>query len=653
MRRAVLKKSLVPFALLLIVLTVSVCQAETKSLTIVHTNDLHSHFLGFAPNIDFTWETTGDDATKGGWARLAGVIKGVRQDRSNPVLVLDAGDFMMGSLFHLLSREQAFELRLMQAMGYDAVSLGNHEFDLTPDGLARILNAAKANGNMPPLVLANARFSQESDKDDSLKAAFDEGLVKPYVVIEKSGLKIGLFGLLGHDAMEVAPFASPVEFDDPVATAKRIVEQLRNKEKADLIICLSHSGLRENREKSEDVILAKEVPDIDIIISGHTHTRLEKPIIEGKTIIVQTGAYGVAAGILDVQLEDGQAQLEKYVLTDLDDTIAGDPEIAKAISEFEKMVESQVLAPFQLGFRETLAHTDFDLTIRAEESNLGNLIADALRWSVNKYESDPHDPTSQVTLAVISNGVIRDDILPGKTGRIAVCDAFRAIPLGIGWDDTMGYPMVSFYITAAELKKTFEILTTIYPMKGWDYFLQYSGAKITYNPNRVLFDRVTGIWLGDEENGYQKLDYSESNPGLYRVTADIYNSTFLKIIGNFTSNILEIIPKDREGRPISDLGTVRVDMKPNQEGIQELKEWWSVLEYIKSLPDIDGDGVPDIPEKYKAALGRQNVEPSWNPYHLLRGGNYLTWGAFGIVVVILLVILFGVRFVVRRRRKRK
>ena len=627
--------------------------ADVQTLTIVHTNDMHSHFLGFSPNIDYTWNTVGDDATVGGWARLATVIKGVRQDRSNPVLVVDAGDFMMGSLFHLLAREQAFELRLLQAMGYDAVSLGNHEFDLRPDGLARILKAAKSHGDMPALVLSNIQFSADSDKDDSLEQVFKDGLVKPYVVIEKSGIKIGLFGLLGHDAAEVAPFASPVAFTDPVAAAKQMVDTLRNKEKVDLVVCLSHSGLVDDREKSEDVILAKEVPDIDVIISGHTHTRLDTPIIVGRTIIVQTGEYGKAAGILDIQLKDGHAALEKYVLQDINDQIPGDADMAETIAEFEQIVEKQALEPFHLGFEETLAHVDFDMTIRAQESNLGNLISDALRWSVDKYDSDPNDPISQVTLSVISNGVIRDDILKGRTGNLAVCDAFRSIPLGIGRDNTMGYPMVSFYITGAELKKTFEILTTIYPMKGWDYYIQYSGAKVAYNPNRMLFDRVTDIWLGDEETGYEKLDYSDSNPALYRVTADIYNSTFLKIIGNFTSNILTIVPKDREGHAIADLGTVLVDRDPNREGLQELKEWWAVLEYIKSFPDVNGDGVPDVPAKYKKAMGRELVQPSWNPYHLLRGGNYLTWGVFGVLVAVLLIILLSVRFVVRRRKRRK
>ena len=647
-----MKKFFVLLLTLLLMPAISPAGAEAAKLTILHTNDMHSHLLGFSPNIDYTWETSGDDATVGGWARLAAFIEATKWERSNPVLVLDAGDFMMGSLFHLVSREQALELRLLKQMGYDVVSLGNHEFDLKPDGLARILAAAQANQGLPDLVLANARFSADSDKDDTLAAAFEAGLVKPYRVLERGGLKIGVFGLLGKAAREVAPFASPVKFDDPIETAKKMVDLLRNQEKVDVVICLSHSGLSHKPKKSEDEILAKEVPGIDVIISGHTHTRLDHPLMVGQTIIVQTGCYGAAMGRLDLEIDNGHVKMDKYELVDINDQIAANPEIGREIDQFQEVVQAQALAPFDLQFQGTLAETAFDLTIKPEESNLGNLIADALRWSVNRYDSDPADPDGQVALAVISNGVIRDDILKGRTGRIAVCDAFRAIPLGIGWDGTLGYPMVSFYLTGPELKKAFEILTSIYPMKGDDYYLQYSGAKITYNPHRVPFDRVTGIWLGDEENGYQELDYSDKNPALYRITADIYNSTFLKIIGNFTWNILTIVPKDRQGRPITDLAEARVDMDPNQDGLQELKEWWAVLEYIKSFPDIDGNGVPDVPAAYSGIFGRQQSQPSWNPYHLLKRGTYLTWAVFGVVLVVVGLILLVVRLVTRRRKRK-
>ncbi|MEJ2169315.1 MAG: metallophosphoesterase, partial [Desulfobacterales bacterium] len=149
--------------------------AAEKILTIIHTNDMHSHLLGAPPNIDYTPQTTGDDKTIGGWARIAALIKTVRQNRANPVLVLDGGDFMMGTLFHTLSREEAFELRLMHMMEYDAVTLGNHEFDLKPAGLARILTTAHKAGEIPPVVLSNAVFSRESKADDSLEDVFTRG----------------------------------------------------------------------------------------------------------------------------------------------------------------------------------------------------------------------------------------------------------------------------------------------------------------------------------------------------------------------------------------------------------------------------------------------------------------------------------------------
>lgn len=125
--------------------------AGEKLLTIVHTNDMHSHFQGFSPEIDYQPFMVHADKTLGGWARVAAVIKNTRKERSHPVLVLDAGDFTMGSLFHMLIREEAFELRLMKSMGYDAITFGNHEFDLKPAGLAAILKTANAKGGMPKL----------------------------------------------------------------------------------------------------------------------------------------------------------------------------------------------------------------------------------------------------------------------------------------------------------------------------------------------------------------------------------------------------------------------------------------------------------------------------------------------------------------------
>jgi 5'-nucleotidase len=624
--------------------------AGEKTLTILHSNDLHSHLLGAPSNIAYSPSITGNDDTLGGFARIATVIKSVKKNRKNPVLVFDAGDFLMGSLFHMLSRERSFELRLLSLMGYDAVTLGNHEFDLKPNGLAQILTTAHRLRQIPPIVISNVIFSQQSSKDDSLENIFARGIVNPYIVLEKEGLRIGIFGLMGKKAAEVAPFSSPVTFDDPIVTAKKMVRTIRESEKADILICLSHSGLWKNKTRSEDEILAQEVNGIDIIISGHTHTNMKKALQVNDTIIVQAWEYGKQLGVLDITYNDGQVFLKDYQVVEIDDKIKGDTEISEKIEEFETDIDRQVLAESDLTFRQVVAETNFDLVLKTEESNLGNLIADSIKWYINKNENNPADPTSRVVVSMISNGVIRDPIVKGKSGQISVCDIFRAIPLGIGFDkaETMGYPLITIYIYPAELKKALEVLTSIYPLKGSDYFLQVSGVKFTYNPYRMIFDRITEIEIEDDKNGYQPLDYSESNRNLLRVGADIYNATFLKVIGDFTWDILNIVPKDREGNPVHDLKTMRLDSDKKESGIQELKEWQAVMEYIKSFPDIDGDGLPNIPDKYRNKLGRNVIEASLNPYKLLKRGTYVTWLAFSALLLGILFMLITGRFIIRK-----
>ena len=621
-------------------------------ITILHTNDLHSHIQGFSPILDYRPEATDGDSTKGGWARVATVIRREKERRNQPVLVLDSGDFLMGSLFHMLAREEAMELRLMKDMGYDALTLGNHEFDLKPKGLARILHSAAAKGGMPPVVFSNAVFSKESDKDDTLEEAFKQGMVKLYLVLEKGGVKIGIFGILGKDAAEKSPFASPVKFRDPIETSREMVKILREKEKADMVICLSHSGVREAKSISEDEALAQKVQGIDVIVGGHSHTRLEKPIVINSTLILQASAYGKCVGVLDLLWENGKIRQKNYQLVDIDATIPGDMTLQKRIDSFREVIDGEVLRGADLNSQKVIGQTAFDLTIVEEESNLGNFIADAIRWYVNKHDYNPKDPLSKVVVAIESNGLIRDDLLRGKTGALSVTDVFAAIPLGIGMDDTMGYPLISCYFYASEIKKALEVLTSVYPRKGTSYFLQVSGLKFTYNPRRVIFDRVTSIGLGSEEEGYRPLDYSQSNKNLYRMTTNIYNAAFLKLIGKYTYGILNIIPKDRNGAPIDDLAAFRVDADKTQPGVQELKEWVGVMDYIKSFPDPNGDGTPDIPDKYKGKLGRIVREASWNPGSLLSRGTMVTWAAFSAVVVLILLLALMAFIVVKKVRRK-
>ena len=640
----------------------SLLYGKEKLLTLIHTNDMHSHLLGFSPNLDYSPLTTGDDATLGGWARVATVIRSEKAKRTNPALVVDAGDFLMGSLFHMISREESLELCLMKEMGYDVITLGNHEFDLMPKGLARIITSAYQKRKLPEIVFSSTMFNQENPEDDTLEEVFKKGLVKPCTVKEIQGIRIGFFGIMGKDAASVSPFAFPVKFRNPIEVSREMVKILREKEKVDLVICLSHSGLGEDKSCSEDEQLAKEVSGIDIIVSGHTHTKLTKPLHVNQTIVVQAHAYGRNVGILDLAYENGRITLKQYALVDVDDRILGDEKIQRKIESYIGLVEPKILKGHGLTFYKVMAKTNFDLTLTTDESNLGNLIADSIRWATNRIDYDQNDPATKVVFAIESNGAIRDDLLKGKTGGIAVCDLFRTVPLGISrGDDSMGYPIITCYLYGHEIKKILEVVTSIYPKKGNKFFLQVSGVKFKYNPNRMLFDRVTDISIGSEEEGFRPLDYSKSNKTLYRVAANIYNATFLSFVGRFTYGILDVVPKDRSGNPLVSakpkgnpfdlLLPLRVDGDREKPGIQELKQWIVLMDYVRSFTDRDGDGIPDIPVKYKGKLGRIVKEPSWNPVHILSRGTSVTWIAFGAVVVIFLVLGSVTYFVVSKVKR--
>lgn len=621
------------------------CVCFGWSLTLVHTNDLHSHLEGFGPELDYTPLTTGDDQTLGGFARIATLVERIKSSRDNPVLVVDAGDFTMGSLFHTVSRELGGELRLLKAMGYDAVTLGNHEFDLKPSGLAAILRAAGSPESMPAILAANVIFDPSDPNDDELEEVFGKAGVSSYKVVNKNGLRVGLFGLMGRKAAQVAPFARPVRFSDPLEAAKLQVRRLREQEGVDLVVCLAHLGIsQQGRGESEE--LARKVPGIHVIVDGHSHTLLQKPIRVGETWIVQAGSYGTHLGVLDLDLEKGVMKQVAYELLQVDDSIAGDPELQAWVERLKAEVESRFLKKRGLRYGEALAKVDFPLSDEPlGDSNLGDLVSDSIRWALNRYTQDQGPQTQGNSFAVESGGLLRDPILPGKTGLLALCDLFRAFPLGFGPDREMGYPLLAIYLTGSEIRKALEVHSSVAPMKGSDYRLRISGLRFSYNPNRVPFDRVTDVWVESPTGSLSPLDTSPGNPTLYKVGVNLYNASFLKIIGKFTYGILDINPKDRSGRALQDLREALVDKDALSPGVQELKEWEALVEFIRQFPDLDKDGLPDVPSGYRTPQGRAASIPSWNPVLWFRNVAWPTWAALGVLLVgvgLLGVLLFKV-----------
>lgn len=582
-----------------------------QKVLILHTNDIHSHLMGFAPEIDYTPASPNDDATVGGMARLAAAIGAARASAAaagTPVLLLDAGDFMMGTLFEFLATQASAELALMHGLGYDATTIGNHELDWTPHGLAGILTAAVTNNVTIPILSSNMNFSATDPGDDELQALATQGVIQPKLIKMVGGLKVGFFGLIGANAVQVTPQAAPLTFDPIAVAAARMVKELRETDQVDLVIALSHSGIDHNGQ-GEDAVLAAQVPGIDIIISGHTHDTLAQPAKVGNTLIVTAGAYTAYLGELALTVTPsgtpGQppvsVTVDNYTLLNIDDMITGDPSTQAAVDGYIGGVDT-ALASSGLTYKQVVATTAADLPLPARgEAPVGNLVTDAYLKITQAAQ-----PTAPPVIAVDANGALRAPIISGKTGKIWFADLFRVTPLGIGPDQIPGYSLVTFYLNAKDIRSGLELggAPEVVPN---DFFLQVAGLKVTYDMTKPLFGRVSSLSLVTG-NTPQALDLNDTTT-CYEVVTTNYVAGLLGAVQKLTENLLQVTAKDSDCVTPVDPTTRFVDADPTTAGVQELKHWQAVLEYVSKLPDADGDGVPDVPAAYATPQGRIVVQP--------------------------------------------
>ena len=591
----------------------------TSVVTILHTNDLHSHLQGHAPEADYTPATTGDDLTIGGYARMAtaiGTHKAMAMAAGNDVLLLDAGDFMMGTLFSLGATTGAVELRMMQAVGYDAAAIGNHEYDWTTRGLAGILKAAyTADPKVTfPLLASNLQFSATSPDDDDLAMFQDPGPIKPKFIkpLGTSGLKVGFFGLLGKQAQSFAPSAKPVTFEDPTVVATRMVAELRNTDKVDLVVALSHSGINA-QGVGEDAALAQAVPGIDVIVSGHTHDKLEMPKLVGKTLIVTAGSYGEYLGRLDINVTRAGTtvtgvSVKDYKLLPINDQIAGNVPTQTAIDNAIDLLDA-ALAGAGLSYKKELAETAFDMTRPAyKEFGLGDMIADAYRLTTARLQ--PDDPP---VISVEANGGIRADILKGKTGRIWFADLFRVSPLGIGPNAQPGYPLVTYYLNGRDLKAGLEVAAGAdTPALNDDaYFMQISGMEADIDKTKPLFQRVTAARVKPDTGAAVPIDLADTTK-CYKVVTSIYLAGLFGLVKDVSGGLVSVVAKEKDcTTPVANIATRIVDSNPATMAVDELKQWQALGGFVSMLPDTTtpANMLPDIPAVYQASQNRLKITP--------------------------------------------
>lgn len=601
---------------------------EAKTLEVMFLHDTHSHLNEFA-----TVEN-GKSQILGGFAKIKTLIN--RQKEENPdTLLLDAGDFSMGTLVQVVFEQEASELRMLGELGFDATTLGNHEFDYNASGLANMLNhAVESEDPLPAMVVCNVDWTAMKEagltKDQQiLLDAFQNYGVKDYLVLEKNGVDIAITGVFGEDCLSCVPNC-PLEFQDPVEAVKETVAEIQDKEEVDMIVCVSHSGTWEEEDKSEDEILAKQVPQLDLIISGHTHTRLDEPIVHGDTYIVSAAEYGKYLGSLAMtQKEDGRWNMDSYQLITVDESILPDPETQEKVDALMDMVDSNYLEQFGYTKDQVLCTNEIDFASSADTSalhrelNLGSIMADAYTYAVETLSDTDPNP---VDVAVVPAGTIRDTYAKGE---ITTENVFNSFSLGIGADGIPGYPLISVYLTGAELKTVAEIDASISDLMTTAR-LYTDGLYWNYNPNRMILNKVTDVYLCNGKEERVELEDDK----LYRVVTDFYSSQMLGGVTDMSYGLLSIIPKFADGTPITDYedAIIKADGK-------ELKAWAAIAAYMKSFPDTDSDGIGNVPEKYGTLEGRKVVEDSKNIFDILKNPNKFFFMIIGLILIVILILI--------------
>ncbi|MDO5329218.1 MAG: 5'-nucleotidase C-terminal domain-containing protein [Coriobacteriia bacterium] len=543
-----------------------------KNVKLFMTSDIHSYF-----SEDYDIDSNNQIIEHGNSAKLATLLK---QRRDNTSLYLDGGDFAMGTLLQSGFTDQAYELRLLGQLGCDVTTLGNHEFDTGPEGLASMLNNAKAKSTkLPEISLANINVT-----NDNLKKAFDDYGVKPYTIKEVNGVKVGIFGIEGEDSIDSAP-TNDQNWSNSFETAKQIVAEL--KDKTDLIVCLSHSGSDETGEHGPDIDLIKQVPDIDICLSAHSHYSY-KPIKIHDSYIIGNGCYLQYLEQLNLKQKDnGKWDLEHYEKIPIAGNVPEDQEIGNLLTQFDHEIKQNYLTKYSGNENayDQIAYCPYtyapvpSMLNSDEEYPMQDIIADSYMYAAK--QNDIND----IDFSIVGIGTVRSNLIEGP---IYTEHAFKICSLGIGSDGSAGHPLCIAYATGKDIRLFVEIETSLGKLKD-GVKMAYNGLQVTWNSNRMIMDKVTDIKIKREDGSLEDIDDNKQ----YKFIANLYALNMLKSVNNLSKGLIKIAARDKDGNEITNFYDVAAK---NKSGV-ELKEWVALKNYLEYLKVI--------PEKYSGPQGRK------------------------------------------------
>jgi 5'-nucleotidase / UDP-sugar diphosphatase len=444
-------------------------------LSLMHTNDTHANVQSIAKRVT--------------------AIKEVRAAKPK-ALLLDAGDVFSGTLYFNEFQGQA-DLAFMNLLKYDAMTFGNHEFDLgsSPEGhkaLSEFVKGAKfpfvsANVNFSKDPLFNGLYNAGSTVEEIRDGQIFDGIIK---VVD--GQKVGIFGLTTEETVEISS-TGKVEFGDYIENAKRMVAEFE-KRGVNKVIALTHLGYDDNVAFDNDLELAKQVEGIDVIVGGHTHTKLTEPVLvsEGKaapTVIVQAGQYSEALGTLDVKFDYyGKITGHAGSLINTADK-AEDAEAVALLKPYKDKITA--LQNQSVGVSAAAVLDGERANARTKETNLGNLITDGMLAKAKTLNPE-------TVIAVTNGGGIRASI---PAGDITLGEILTVMPFG----NSLGI----MNLKGSEIKAALEHSVSQAPAQSGG-FLQVSGLKFTYDSSKAAGQRVVSVEVKGKDGNFTALDESKN-----------------------------------------------------------------------------------------------------------------------------------------------
>lgn len=624
-------------------MTTDTVSADEKNadVDILFTADIHSYLAPYATEAD------GQTTSAGGMSRVSTFVEEKRRD--NPELLLfDGGDYSMGTLYQTLYSEEAFEYRMLAKIGYDATTFGNHDFDYGSKGLADQFEAAKAHveeENYPYFLVCNINWDSANAGSKMVYDSLKDMKLKEYTVFERNGLTIGVTGVLGYDALDCAPTCE-LEVLDPIESVKATVEKMKKESNPDMIVLLSHSGVDDNPDKSEDEKIAQEVPDIDFILSGHSHIVLPEVKKIGDTYIGSCGCYCEYVGEIALSKnENGRFDLVKYELNRMDSSVEEDSDIVQMMKDFDEDINEKYLAAYGYRADDVLAHNSYefstvdDVYFVHDDNNLGNLIADAYRWRISNMTTDDPNP---VVASVAPAGTIRATY---PRGDINVAKVYESFSLGSGADGTVGYPLVSVYLTGEELITLCEVDATVSALMP-AATLYFSGVKFDFNNNRAFLNKVTDVQLNSLIDGEALSDPDPDK--LYRVVTDMYSFRMLGTVKKTSKGLLSVVPKDSNGNPVER----EEDIIIHDENGNEVKAWVAIANYMSSF-EKNSDGVPEFPAIYeKKSADRKVVKTSKSISENVKNPNKFFFAFYVVILIVIALFLFPILMLIKKSREK-